>query len=88
MPSMKVKPAVPGAIIRDPQTRLPLPAEGGEVPDNSFWRRRLRAGEVVVLEEEVRIEEGPFDDERTGEVPTGREPLAPLITRGPRGDKE
>lgn len=64
---MRVKPTVEGAIIRDPVTRLPLPAAGGEVPENSFWIRRLRAGEVVRLE-----------DEKT---PTGMEPVTPLTTR-------
>ena len=65
---MKVKPAVPGAIIRDPQTRLPLPAEGGDVPENSFWIRRLRAGEVVRIDAPMQ--------------PVGNEPIAPLTTRG------
>lgn len=46
---MRVRPADPNAIIRDPHTKRPLPAEGGEVPDNHFWRRRLRAGEVVLI---------------------------------------
>lgn len=44
---MKVKPTDPKAVIRDPHTKRVLPAEGGEVPDNIFWRRRLLAGEVV-----------------------------------------
>lgn len=64
---MMVKPAVAGAMIRDPQTKLPLPAEGGEVPDNIFWRRRLRDGDVVLMQESA--------------TPTGREPIAPLTTR-------
>lgn len=67
---MKVKPTVEGAIIRDPVTRMPLPAEGGEVPDNTFWRRRLRDKEVVIVEEA-----------RTSSQPTGTEPVAPLTTR-------
>jgi hypothetical protein len=65
---MRVKPAIPGAVIRDPHTKRPLPAEGGEVPDNSFWIRRLRAGEVVRLDAQ----------------PAGNEPIAPLTTRGTR----
>jgi hypothetical protein len=47
---MRIKPAVAGAVIRDPDTRRELPAEGGVVPDTSFWIRRLMAGEVVVVE--------------------------------------
>lgn len=62
---MIVKPKIPGAIIRDPQTRLALPAEGGEVPDNSFWHRRLMAGDVVLVQ----------DAERASA------PVAPLTTR-------
>lgn len=63
---MKVKPAVPGSIIRDPHTRRPLPDEGADVPETSFWHRRLRDGDVV------RITAGP---------PSGMEPVAPLTTR-------
>lgn len=65
---MKVKPAVEGAVIRDPNTMLPLPAEGAEVPETSYWIRRLNSGELVRL---------PDDSA----VPTGREPVAPLTTR-------
>lgn len=66
---MRVKPAIPGAVIRDPHTKRPLPAEGREVPENNFWRRRLASGEVVRCEAPAA-------------TPTGREPLAPLTTRG------
>jgi len=41
---MFVKPAAPHLIIRDPVTRMPLPAEGAEVPDNMHWQRRLLEG--------------------------------------------
>lgn len=66
---MKVKPTIPGAVIRDPVTRQPLPAEGGEVPDNVFWRRRLIFGEVVPA------------DQSADRAPTGREAVTPLTTR-------
>ena len=50
---MKVKPANPVAVIRDPHTMQVLPPEGAEVPDNVYWHRRLIAGEVVrVLDEQ------------------------------------
>lgn len=65
---MKVKPVDPNAVIRDPVTKLPLPAEGGDVPENNFWVRRVLAGEVVRLDEATP-------------TPTGREPVAPLTTR-------
>ncbi|GAA4258943.1 DUF2635 domain-containing protein [Azospirillum formosense] len=43
---MYVKPK-PGALVRDPETREPLPAEGAEVPENQYWMRRLADGDVV-----------------------------------------
>jgi hypothetical protein len=43
---MRVKPA-PGLAVRDPATMELLPAEGADVPDDVFWRRRLRDGDVV-----------------------------------------
>jgi hypothetical protein len=63
---MKVKPVDPSAVIRDPHTKVPLPAEGGEVPDTNFWNRRLLDGSVVRIKSE----------------PTGTEPVASLTTRG------
>lgn len=47
---MNVKPAKPGTVVRDPQTYERLPDEGAEVPDTSYWRRRLDQGDVVVVE--------------------------------------
>lgn len=43
---MFVKPA-PGLRVRDPLSRLHLPDEGKDVPENSYWLRRVRAGDVV-----------------------------------------
>ncbi len=42
-----LKPTDPDAIVRDPLTRRPLAAEGEEKPLSTYWRRRLKAGEVV-----------------------------------------
>jgi Protein of unknown function (DUF2635) len=49
---MKVKLA-PGRALRDPQTHtLMMPGDVRDVPDNSmYWRRRLRDGDVVAVEE-------------------------------------
>lgn len=44
---MQLKPAKPGSIVRDPITHVPLPEEGRRVPNNSFWRRRVKAGDAV-----------------------------------------
>lgn len=39
--------AAPGRFVRDPVTRQPLQAEGELKEMDSFWRRRLAAGDVV-----------------------------------------
>lgn len=66
---MRVKPADSAAVIRDPHTKRPLPAEGAEVPEDNFWLRRLADGDVVRIDEST---------------PTGNEPIRPLTTRGGR----
>ena len=43
---MYVKPK-PGALVRDPVTRTPLPSGGAEVPEDQYWMRRLADGDVV-----------------------------------------
>jgi Protein of unknown function (DUF2635) len=64
---MKVKPAPGITVVRDPHSKLPLPAEGAEVADDSiFWNRRLIAGDVV----------------RVADAPPMFAPIAPLTTRG------
>ncbi|MDI3221425.1 DUF2635 domain-containing protein [Klebsiella michiganensis] len=51
---MFVKPK-DGLSVRCPVRGKPLPKEGGEVPDNIFWRRRLKDGDVsLVLEKGVK----------------------------------
>ncbi|MBK5075091.1 DUF2635 domain-containing protein [Budviciaceae bacterium CWB-B4] len=42
---MFVKPNA-GRLVRDPVKGTFLPETGEEVPDNSFWRRRLKDGDV------------------------------------------
>lgn len=46
---MRVKPQE-GKIVRDPNTGNRLPAGGANVPRNSFWNRRVAAGDVVPAE--------------------------------------
>jgi hypothetical protein len=41
-----VKPAK-GLRVRDPISKLHLPEEGKEVPESTFWIRRLKSGDVV-----------------------------------------
>lgn len=69
---MKIKPADPNAIIRDPHTKVPLPAEGAEVPDDHIhWNRMLIDGSCVRCEEPAS-------------PPVVNAPIAPLNTRGGR----
>lgn len=44
---MFVKPSHPAIIVRDPVTLLPVPAEGMDVPNTNYWRRRLSDGDIV-----------------------------------------
>jgi hypothetical protein len=46
---MFVKPA-PGLKIRDPKSKLHIPESGAEVPEETFWIRRLADGDVVICE--------------------------------------
>lgn len=51
MNTLKIKPAMPDLIVRMPEKNFqPLPAAGDEVPDNSYWQRRLHDGDVVLVE--------------------------------------
>ncbi|XTZ40070.1 DUF2635 domain-containing protein [Salmonella enterica] len=46
---MFVKPKA-GVSVRCPVRGEALPKEGARVPDNTFWRRRLRDGDVELVE--------------------------------------
>lgn len=39
-----------GGLVRHPTTMRPLAADGEEVSLTRFWRRRISAGDVVVVE--------------------------------------
>jgi hypothetical protein len=46
---MFVKPASSAVKVRDPITKLHIPAEGKEVPDgDTYWTRRILDGDVVL----------------------------------------
>lgn len=49
MKTLRIKPA-PGRLVRDPDTRELLSADGEEKPYTPFWCRRLNDGDVVVVE--------------------------------------
>lgn len=64
---MRVRPVDPNAVIRDPHTKIALPPEGGDVPETTFWTRRLMDGSVERIPETT--------------TPIGNEPIKPLTTR-------
>lgn len=43
---MFVKPA-PGRVVPDPERRDLLPEEGRDVPETTYWLRRLADGDVT-----------------------------------------
>lgn len=47
---MKLKPAREGLAVPDPERGDMLPRAGRTVPLNSYWRRRLRDGDVVEVQ--------------------------------------
>lgn len=53
MKSLHLKP-VEGLKVIKPGTKTPLAKEGEIVDDSSYWRRRLNAGEVVIVEEQKK----------------------------------
>lgn len=44
---MRVRPA-PGLKVRDPISKVHIPEGGCDVPETSFWFRRLRSGDVLL----------------------------------------
>ncbi|MFN7305413.1 MAG: DUF2635 domain-containing protein [Acetobacteraceae bacterium] len=53
-----MKPAHPDLLVANPEARPPmprhLPAEGAEVPDTQYWRRRIADGDVVLAQPSKR----------------------------------
>lgn len=37
-------------VVRDPDFKDLIPAEGRDVPDTDYWQRRLRDGDVVLAD--------------------------------------
>ncbi|WP_084457817.1 DUF2635 domain-containing protein [Desulfocurvus vexinensis] len=46
MKTLYLKPGA-GLAVLDPATGQPLPQDGADVPDTTYWRRRLRDGDVA-----------------------------------------
>lgn len=49
MQTLFLKPAVPGSVVRDPETGRILAPSGSTVPNNSYWRRRIADGSAVAV---------------------------------------
>ncbi len=47
MEKFKVKPNQKGLLVRDPETRKPLDANGEVKPRNTYWLRRIQDKSVV-----------------------------------------
>lgn len=45
-----------GTLVRDPINKLPLPSGGAMVSLNKFWRRRIRCGDVSVIEQSTVVQ--------------------------------
>jgi hypothetical protein len=54
----------PGGLVRHPRTRRPLAAEGEEVTLDSFWRRRLRRGDVIMVGNKIPPPKAPKATQR------------------------
>lgn len=46
-------------VVVDPDTGRPLPKNGASKPNSTFWRRLLKAGAVVQVEEQPEAESAP-----------------------------
>ena len=53
-----------GALVRFPKTMAVLPKEGSYVQFNSYWRRRLRDGSILISKPEKKIVEFNKREER------------------------
>ena len=42
-----------GRNVRDPITKKHLPETGKEVPQTTYWERRIASGDVLVLEAQM-----------------------------------
>ena len=63
----KIKVAVKdeSIVLRNPKTRLRISTTGEMVEKNAFWLRRIKEGDVVVLEQQAsnQISSPEWDDQ-------------------------
>lgn len=54
---VKVKPSKEGLLVRNPKTMKFIAPEGEIVdPNTSYWDRRLRSGDVVIVQDQPAAE--------------------------------
>lgn len=46
---MRVKPTRAGLLVKCPVSKLPVPPEGREVPENGYWLRRINDGSLELV---------------------------------------
>lgn len=51
--TIRLRPAVPGAVIKDPRTGELLPEAGATVPADPYWIGLQLRGDVVPVEEKA-----------------------------------
>lgn len=68
---MFVKPA-DGVMVRDPAHYRPLPVEGAEVSESTYWMRRLRDGDVVQAEAAPEPAADPADEPAADDSATSK----------------
>lgn len=58
--TLHLKPGRPGLVVRDPISKLKLAPDGGRVPNNQYWQRRIIAGDAVFVDESAnRVDAQP-----------------------------
>ncbi|CAH7322839.1 conserved hypothetical protein [Vibrio chagasii] len=53
-PIFQIKPAKPGLLVKDPQTREPLKKRGELKPRTAYWLRRLADNSVVLVNDTAK----------------------------------
>lgn len=56
MKKIKVKPSLKGLKVINPKTSRHLSENGEEVERSSYWIRRIKSGDVLIVQDEI-IEE-------------------------------
>lgn len=60
---MRAKPVIPGAVIRDPDTKRQLPDDGDDVEETSFWIRRFLDAEIWIRRDQAKQAQAVDDNE-------------------------